>query len=295
MNQLEGITYSHEHTRIDLSAVKKTDDTNIDCFEETILAYKELREKGVRHIVDATVLGMKRDPLYVQKVAEASGITIIQATGFYIEEFLPPMVEACSIEELADFMIKEIRDGIEDSGIKAGFIGEIGSSENRFTDGERKVFAAAVLAQQKTGVPIMTHTSLGTFGHEQIELLRALGADLSKVVIGHADLSGDAVYVLHMLRQGVYVAFDTIGKENYLPDITRVEMLKAIEEAGFTDKVLLSMDITRKSNMAHKGGIGYSYLLDVFVPLMQEKGISGAFIQNMLVTNPREFFGEILK
>ncbi|MBP1045075.1 phosphotriesterase-related protein [Enterococcus sp. BWM-S5] len=287
---VEGITYMHEHTTIDLSRIKNIDDTNLNCFEETVAEYKKLYTKGVRNIVDVTVMDMKRNPLYVQKAAEASGINIIQATGFYTERFLPEIVDEYSTQQLAELMVKEIEEGIADTSIKAQIIGEIGSSKDGWTEREKKVFNAAVIAHKKTGTPITTHTTLGTFGHEQVAFFKENGVELSKVVIGHVDLSGSGDYVLHMLEQGVYVEFDTVGKENYLPDIERVKMLQQIEEAGFTDKVFLSMDITRKSNLEYQDGIGYSYLLDVFVPLMKENDISESFIQKMLVTNPQEFF-----
>ena len=292
MERLEGITYCHEHTTIDLSPIKETDDTNLNCFEETVLEYKKLYEKGVRRIVDVTVAGMGRNPSYVKRVAKASGIRIIQSTGFYIEGFFPPIVTSSSAQELAEFMIREIREGIEGSDIKASVIGEIGSSENQFTDNELKVFEGAVLAQKETGVPMITHAHLGTFGHEQVAFFEERGVELSKVAIGHVDLTGDAKYVLDMLRQGVYVVFDTVGKENYMPDLRRAQMLKAIESSGFADQVLMSMDITRKSNMEHRGGIGYSYLLDVFVPLLLDNGVSQTTIKKILVANPRAFFGE---
>jgi len=103
------------------------------------------------------------------------------------------------------------------------------------------------------------------------------------------DLTGNSDYILRMLDQGVYVEFDTIGKENYQPDLLRIEMLKEIEKRGYQDKVFLSMDITRKSNLAYRGGIGYSYLLDTFVPLALENGLSENFIDKMLRDNPRIF------
>lgn len=289
---VEGITYMHEHTTIDLSRIKNIDDTNLNCFEETVAEYKKLYTKGVRNIVDVTVMDMKRNPLYVQKAAEASGINIIQATGFYTERFLPEIVDEYSTQQLAELMIKEIEEGIADTSIKAQIIGEIGSSKDGWTEREKKVFNAAVIAHKKTGTPITTHTTLGTFGHEQVAFFKENGVELSKVVIGHVDLSGSGDYVLHMLEQGIYVEFDTVGKENYLPDIERVKMLQQIEAAGYTDKVFLSMDITRKSNLEYQNGIGYSYLLDVFVPLMKENGISESFIQKMLVTNPQKFFSD---
>ncbi len=285
----KGITYMHEHTTIDLSRLKNIDDTNLNCYDETVAEYKKLYDKGVRNIVDVTNMDMRRNPLYVKRVAEETGMNIVQATGFYQDKFLPEFVTDYSIKQLTDFMVKEIREGIAETDIKAHIIGEIGTSKNIMMPREEKVFEASVLAHKETGVPITTHTTLGTYGHEQVAFFKERGVDLSRVVIGHVDLTGDIDYILHMLDQGVYVEFDTVGKENYQPDLLRVEMLKEIEKRGYTDKVFLSMDITRKSNMEYMGGIGYSYLLDTFVPLALNNGVSQKFITKMLEDNPITF------
>lgn len=287
---VDGYTYAHEHTTIDLSSLKKTDDTRLDCFDETVEEFKTLYNKGVRNIIDVTVRGMKRNPDYVRKVQEQSGINIVQSTGWYQDKFLPDYIETASVEKLAEMMIKDITQGIDDTDVKASLIGEIATSKNEMTDRERKVFEAAVIAHKETGVPITTHTTLGTYGKEQVDFFKNHSVNLNRVVIGHVDLTGDTQYVLDLLNEGVYVEFDTVGKENYMPDMTRVEMLKEIEKQGFTDKVFLSMDITRKSHLEAFDGIGYSYLLDTFVPMMKENGISEVFINKMLKDNPQNFF-----
>lgn len=289
MPLVNGITFMHEHTTIDLSGLKGTDDCNLNCFEETIGEYKELYQQGVRNIVDVTNIGMGRNVKYVEEVAKASGINIIHATGFYQHKFLPQVVFDSGVDALAQIMIDEIEIGIDGTGIKAEIIGEIGSSKNEMTAEEHKVFQAAMIAANRTGKNLTTHTTLGTYGHEQVELFKEYNFDLDRVVIGHVDLTGDIDYVMHMLKQGVYVEFDTIGKENYMPDARRLEMLKVIEAAGYTDKVFLSLDITRKSHLKYLGGLGYTFLLDNFVPMIREGGISENFIEKMLITNPQKF------
>lgn len=287
---VDGYTYAHEHTTIDLSSLKKTEDTNLNCLEETIEEYKKLYAKGVRNIIDVTVRGMKRNPEYVKKVQDESGMNIIQSTGWYQDKFLPDYIDEVSVDELAAMMIKDIETGIDHTDIKASVIGEIGTSKNKMTVREEKVFKAAVLAHKQTQAPITTHTTLGTYGKEQVAFFKEKEVDLNKVVIGHVDLTGDINYVLALLEEGVYVEFDTIGKENYMPDQTRVEMLKEIERRGYSDKVFLSMDITRRSHLEAYGGLGYSYLLDTFVPLMIENNVSKEFIEKMLKHNPKKFF-----
>ncbi|MGE7203777.1 phosphotriesterase family protein [Bacillus haynesii] len=285
----DGMTYMHEHITIDLSVVKNNEDCKLDVFPETVREFKSLYEKGVRNIVDVTNIGMGRNITYVQKVAEETGINIVFSTGFYQDSFYPIHVFRESKEKLAERMILEIVEGIRGTDAKAEVIGEIGTSYNKWTETEQKVFEAVVMAHKQTKKPISTHTSIGTLGHEQVEFFKKHEVDLNRVVIGHVDLSGDADYILKMLREGVYVEFDTVGKENYMPDRVRAEILKKIQAKGYIDKVLLSMDITRKSHLAYKGGVGYSYLIDTFIPLLQTNGITGESIDKMLIKNPRAF------
>lgn len=289
---LNGITYMHEHTTIDLSEVKNTEDCQLDVFNETVREYKKLYENGVRNIVDVTVFGMGRNIPYVQKVAEDSGINIIYSTGFYQEEFYPIQVFRESKEQLAERMIKEIYEGIKGTGVKAGIIGEIGTSYNKWTETEKKVFEAVVIAHKETKKPITTHTSIGTLGHEQVAFFKKHHVDLNRIVIGHVDLTGDADYVLKMLQEGVYVEFDTIGKESYMPDQTRADMLKKIQDMGYIDHVFLSMDITRKSHLEYKDGLGYNFLLESFIPLLRCNGLTEDSIEKMLITNPIEFMNQ---
>ena len=159
------------------------------------------------------------------------------------------------------------------------------------TETELKVFKSAIIAHLETGVPITTHTSLGTMGHEQVRLFKEYKVNTDKIVIGHVDLSGNVEYILEMLYNGVYVEFDTIGKNNYLADDIRIEMLKEIEKRELIDRVFLSMDITRKSNMEYKGGIGYNYIFNVFISKLKEAGIKENSIEKMLKINPQNFYG----
>ncbi|MED3655183.1 phosphotriesterase-related protein [Heyndrickxia sporothermodurans] len=284
-----GITYMHEHTTIDLSEVKCNEDCQLDVFSETVREYKKLYEKGVRNIVDVTNFGMGRNIPFVQKVAEESGLNIIYATGFYQEKFYPIQVFRETKEQLAGRMLKEINEGIKGTNVKAEIIGEIGTSYNKWTDAEKKVFEAVVMVHKETNKPITTHTSLGTLGHEQVAFFKENGVDLNRVIIGHVDLTGDFDYILKIIKEGAYVEFDTIGKENYMPDQVRADILKKLQDLGYIDRVLLSMDITRKSHLEYQDGLGYSYLLDHFVPRLLNSGITAESIEKMLIKNPIVF------
>ena len=286
-----GITYAHEHIPIDRSEVIEDEDALLDSQGLVIKELKELYNKGVRNIVEATCRGIGRNVAYAQKVATETGINIVQATGWYQSAFLPIEVYQLSVTQLAEMMIKDITVGIKNTDIKAGVIGEIATTKNRWTEQEEKVFNAAVIASKETHTPIMTHTSIGTLGHEQVEFFQKKHANLSKIIIGHVDLTGNPNYVLEMLKTGINVEIDTIGKNNYMSDAKRVDIIKAAQDAGFTDQIVMSMDITRKSHLKANGGIGYAYLLDSFIPELKAGGVTEGFINKMLVENPQRIFG----
>lgn len=288
----QGITYAHEHTTIDLSRVKKDPDCRLDEYENTLTEFRELKKMGVTRIVDVTNRGMGRNIPYVQKMMADSGLKILAATGYYKEPFLPEEVYRLSVKELAAVMIGEIRRGIEDSGVKASVIGEIGTGKGAMSPLEVKVFQASARAHLETGRPLSTHTTLGTLGLEQLRLFKEAGVDLTKVYIGHVDLSHDLDYILRLLDTGANVGFDTIGKAKYAPDEERLDFLQAIADRGLCGQVLMSMDITRKSHLKAHGGLGYGYLLHDFVPRLRERGLSSENIQLMLVKNGQRLFSE---
>lgn len=284
------IIYAHEHITIDLSGVKKDKDCFLNNKNQTIEEFKDLKSKGVSTIIDVTNRGMGRNTEYVLEVMSETGLNILQATGYYKEPFLPEEVYRISEKEMAKILIDEILYGIDGTSTKAEVIGEVGTSLNKVEEMELKVFEAASRAHIETGKPIITHTTLGKLGLEQIEIFNKFNVDLSKVTLSHIDLSGDLEYMIRLLDTGVNIAFDTIGKNNYQPDEDRVNWLKELCNRGYSNQIVLSMDITRKSHFRDNGGLGYSYLIDSFLPRLYEKEISNKHIENMLVNNIKNIY-----
>lgn len=281
-----GYTYMHEHVTIDLSGVKQDLDCRVDCFEETVKEFKELYDLGVRVIVDVTNMGMGRDCHYIKAMEEATKLKIIQSTGFYKDPFLPEIVETLSVSALSELILKEIEEGIESNKAVARMIGEIGTSNNQMTVNEQKVFDASIIAAIQSQCPIYTHTTLGTYALEQVQYLTQRGVEADKIVIGHVDLSKNLDLIIQLIETGVNVGFDTIGKNNYFPDEKRAEFLIELEKRNLCHHVVLSMDITRKTNFKYRGGIGYSYLITDFLPMLRNLGMKEETIDMMLIDNP---------
>jgi phosphotriesterase-related protein len=285
-----GYTYAHEHLHIDLSGFKGDIDCRLDQYALICDEMRTLMNLGVRNIIEMTNRYMGRNPQFMQNLMRDTGINVVACTGYYQHDFFPEHVATRSVRELAQEMIDEIEKGIEGSELKAGIIAEIGSSKGVITDLEKKVFYAAAVAHHETGRPLSTHTSFSTMGLEQLALLSGYGVDLSRVVIGHCDLKDNLDDILRMIDLGAYVQFDTIGKNNYYPDAKRIDMLHALRDRGLLHRVMLSMDITRRSHLKANGGNGYSYLLTTFVPLLRQSGFSQADVDVMLRDNPSQFF-----
>ena len=286
------MTYMHEHLRIDLSGEKGDPDCLLDSFDCIRDELRDLNKKGLNRVVDMSCRGMGRDYAYLDRMEKETGINVIISTGFYKDPFMPAMVEKSSVQALAGIMVGDIENGAEESGRKAGIIGEIGTSLNKMTENEEKVFRAAAIAHEKTGVPISTHTTLGSYGWEQLEFLTSLGVNPSRLILGHLDLANDPDLILKALDSGAYVEFDTIGKIKYLPDERRIEFIKMCCDRGYVKQLLLSMDITRRSHLKANGGIGYAYLLDSFLPRLAQAGVCESDIAYMLEHNPDRIFSE---
>lgn len=288
---MKDITYIHEHMTIDLSGVKNNIDCKLNDFEKTKKELLRLKELGVTRIVDVTNMGMGRNIEFITRLEKETGIEILMSTGYYKEPFFPKEVEKLSIEKLEEKLINDIKIGIDGTNKKATFIGEIGTGFEKMTSLEEKVFIVASRVQKKTGVYISTHTSLGKLGHEQLDIIEKNGGNLEKVILGHTDLSKDIHYIETLLKRGVYISFDTIGKINYLSEEKRIEYIKYLCDRGWENKILLSVDLTRQSHLKENGGIGYSYLLEEFVPKLLENGVELEKIEKFLVENPKKILG----
>jgi phosphotriesterase-related protein len=295
-----GITASHEHLFAKATSNRKDPDTSLremDTALEELLAFKRA---GGESIVDVTTIDMGRDVNSLTELSIAAGIHIIASTGFYKDNYspdgektthtwdvFPEELRHASVTKLADLFIGEVREGVTATKVNVGIIGEIGTSYNQILDDEEKVFRAAARANRETGVPISTHTTLGTMGAEQIKILKEEGANLGHVVLSHMDLINDTDYHLELARQGVFLGFDTAGKEQYQSDLTRIDLIRKLVDQGFEDQIVISCDIGRRSLLKKYGGRGYVYLLEKFVPQLESAGVTRSIIQKFLIDNPQ--------
>jgi phosphotriesterase-related protein len=229
-----------------------------------------------------------------------AGINVVMGTGYYIEATHPPEMANRDETELAEEMTREITDGVGDSGIRCGLIGEIGCET--LSDGELKVLRAAARAQRATGALISVHTMFHYTGPEAgIRVARTLesaGANLSRVMFSHQDASGrDRDYQQEILKAGISLSYDTFGFEIPLlasgmlqiwpSDSERLEGIRWLCERGWSEQVLISQDVCVKCMLRKYGGWGFAHILEALPGIMSAAGVDRALRHTMMVENPK--------
>ena len=310
-----GFTYSHEHLvcRPAYWQERGADDLLLDDKEKSKLDVLDFQRHGGKTIVDATAVDYGRDIAAVQQIAKETGIQIIGTAGFNksflwdarIKEELKPeignhatyheWIESKSINELCDFVIREVEEGLEGTPYKAGQV-KFGTGYNRITPLEEKTLRAVARAHHETKAPVHSHTEAGTMALEQIELLRSENVDLHNVSFGHMDRNPDPYYHEQVASTGAYLCFDGIAKIKYAPESTRIHCILELVRKGYEDQILISGDTARKSYYKHYDyGLGLEYIIAKWVPRFiaeaNNAGFDGeALVDKFFVKNPAECF-----
>ena len=260
-------------------------------------AIEELRDyrmQGGNGVVDVTSIGLARDPQGLRRVANATQIHIIMGSSWYTKDYHPKEMDERSVESLTQEIVRDVTVGVGDSWIRSGIIGAVGTVGNPLTPNEIKVIRASGRASRLTGAAVSLHTTPGITEHEKIlDLLQAEGTDLDRVIVGHSDwLVNELPFLKRLLERGVYIEFDLLGKLSMLQKNTaaQADVARGIVEliqTGYLDRILLSQNVNRKVDLKAYGGLGYSFILEQFIPHLQGLGVTDAQVETMVVTNPK--------
>lgn len=260
------------------------------------------RRDGGDLIVDQSVGGLKRDPRGLRAAAQAANCAVVAAAGTYTAAYLDDDTRAAATETLAARFTAEIETGLDGTDIRAGLIGEIGCSWP-LEPVERRALVAAARAAQATGAGISVHPGRHPRApFDIVSILAEAGADLGRVAICHMDRTYpegrdiDGYGPEALARLGVMVEWDFFGIEtsHYWmdPDVElptdrgRLRAIRALIDAGFGTRILVSHDICTRTRTQSLGGHGYGHLLRNVVPLMHRLGIAAGDIANLITFNP---------
>ena len=273
------------------------DNLVIDNQDEAIAEAMHYKQAGGGTIVDVTTVGIGRDPVALVRIARATGLNIVMGAGFYVGPVHPQNMADRSDADVASQLVKEITEGVDETGVRAGIIGEIGCSWPLLGT-ERKVLRAAAMAQRETGAAILIHPGRDEQApREIIGVLGEAGADIGRTIMGHIDRTISNLDTLKELAEtGCYMEYDLFGLESsYYPhetidmpsDAQRINFILWLIAQGYGDRIVVSHDICVKTRLVKYGGQGFAHIMENIVPRMRRKGIVEDDIQGILVENPR--------
>ncbi len=299
-----GLTLSHEHVGTNAAGLRHTYPEIIDregIIEQSTAALKEAYdEAGLRTIIDVSTFDLGRDVDMIASVSRRSGVNIVVATGNHLA--VPRPYGEVSPDVIAPLFVREIEEGIEETGVKAAVI-KVASDRGGITPPQEIVLRAAARAHLRTGAPISTHTwSPDRVGEQQVSILEEEGVNLERVYIGHSNDDTDMDYLLGLLDKGVWLGLDRYpgGRVAGTPDWEgRTEIAWKLMEAGFTERIMLSHDYSVpkarhgaevQEERRRANPDGYNFIPRKVLPRLRELGATEGDIHQLMVVNPRKFF-----
>jgi phosphotriesterase-related protein len=267
---------------------------------------KALEASGVDTLIDLTPYDVGRDIRLIEEVSHKSGIQIVACTGQHL--FAPPSLVERPTEALTEFFIREIEQGIDGTGIKAGVI-KVATANDVVTAPEERALRAAARASRATGVRIATYTHARLRGGEkQAEIFGTEGISPARVSLGHSDDSGDIGYLAGLARRGYTLGMGHINR-GLKPDArvswqARAAHIKQLIDMGFVDRLFLSQDTVLGTAMLppelrgereKTNPDGWFFNTRTLIPHLQQIGVSPGQIRIMTVENPRRFFGRLTR
>ena len=259
------------------------------------LELSKAADAGIDTLVELTVENIGRNPVRMAEVSEFTGVNVISGSGWYLRHHQRQWTRDASREYLAEIMIRELTEGVGDTGIRTGVLGEIGLNEPAHPD-ELKVLEAAVIAQQATGAPLWVHLMNVPIAADALAVFEEYEPIWDRTVFAHMDFDiRDLSWHEAALERGITVEFDFFGSV-WLPidcyihcptDPQRLAVMVDWSERGWADQVLMSHDVCSRVQFTSHGGYGYAYIPTVVPRLMDELGYDQALMDRWMIDTPR--------
>jgi phosphotriesterase-related protein len=288
-----GITDYHEHLYVVppewLHA--KDPDFALDSVEKSADELKSFATAGGRTLCELTAIDFGRDIRKIRDIADrVPQVNVIATAGYNRPYYMGRWANAVAETDMIRDTVRDLVDGIDGTDIRAGVI-KCGSEYNNMNEIAQKLLRVAAAAHRETGRPIITHTTAGTMGFEQVAALAEGGVAPHRIALSHMDRNPDLFEHQRIAATGAYLGYDCFGKSKYGPEQRREELLRAMLDSGHGRRILIGNDLGRPSYWrAYGGGPGLDYVLTSFLGRLRLHGFSEDELAMLLVDNPRRFF-----
>jgi predicted metal-dependent phosphotriesterase family hydrolase len=259
---------------------------------------------GLSAMIEATPIGLGRNPHAVARISASTGLRVVATTGAHRQEHYPPehWLLDCSPAELVRRFTDDIAVGTPiidddpnsarqaDDAVRAGVV-KAGIGYWSITEFERRVLGAVAETHARTGAPVMVHLEHGSAAHEVLDIVCAEGVAESAVVLAHIDRNPDHGLHAELAGRGAYLGYDGAARHRSWPDSIVLDCLVAAAAGGAAERILLGGDVARSSRYIEYGGMpGLAYLPERFVPRLAAHGGS-ELVDAILQTNPQRYLG----
>lgn len=292
-----GKTLEHEHILVDFIGADSTGYHRWDREEviPKVLPYLlEIKQLGYKTLVECTPAYLGRDPRLLHELSQQSGIQLLTNTGYYgarSNQFIPQHAFDESANELAARWITEWEDGIEDTGIRPGFIKIAVDRDDTLSTMHEKLIRAAARTHLKTGLSIKSHTGPEQPALAQIDILKKEAVAPDAFIWVHAQ-RGTRESHIRVAKMGAWISRDNM-KDDPERIAEFVDFLQYMKSEGLLHRVLISHDAGWYRVGEPNGGSfrPYTAIHHKLIPALQENGFSQSDIDQLLVINPQHAFG----
>lgn len=287
-----GLILPHEHIFVDLRTWDKPGYGQGQADDVIALMAPEVekaRAVGVSALVECSPVGVGRRVDLLKAFSMATGFPLVVPTGVYREPWIPPWIHAASEDDLTAWMQRELTEQVEDTGVPAGFI-KLSAGDDGITACEIKVLRAAARAAAPVNAVIGSHTIRGRVVRDQLDLIEQAGYSAERFIWIHAHAEPDFALNLEMARRGAWIEYDAISRPEQ--DDFFIERILNMLAAGFEKQILLSHDNGWYDPGQPNGGTArpFTYLSQLFLPKLRQRGVPEATIHQLTVTNPFNAF-----
>jgi phosphotriesterase-related protein len=284
-----GLLLPHEHVFVDLRTSDQPGYAEADAADVVALMASEIeraRQAGVTAIVEASTVGVGRRADILKAVSAVTQFPLVLPTGIYREPWVPAWAHRASEDELHDWMLRELTEGIESTGVPAGWI-KLSAGDDGLTAAETKILRAAGRAAAATNSAIGSHTVKGRVVRDQLGILESVGHAPGRFIWIHTPAEPDVDRHEEMARRGAWIEYDAIGSDDF-DDAFFVRAVRRVLDAGLGGRLLLSQDRGSYDPAQPHGGTPrpYTHLTESFLPALRGAGVDDATIRQLTRTNP---------
>ena len=298
-----GRTLIHEHFRATDEATRfqfpHLYDEDAE-WEAALADANAVKGHGIETVVEPSAMLLHRDARFSKRVADASGLNIVLATGIYTYAHLPQPFINRDEDAIAEVFLHDIEHGIQGTDIKAAFY-KVAADHEGMVDNVVKLHRAVARASRRSGHPIMAHSAPGSgTGLEQMKIFEEEGVDPAKVQIAHTGDTDDLDYIEKLLERGCWIGLDRYGLDLFLPTDKRNATTLALLERGHVERMFLSQDwcstldwfpaeVQEHLKANEVPNWSMTFLFEDVIPYLKENGMTDEQLDQMMVENPKRW------